>query len=117
MIEAKPAPGFITTGDVKLPSKRVLSLLVLVPVLLYLLVRRGDNGNGGQPAWDNGYLDSVDKDLFRRALALPSEQDALQAKAPPKVAFLFLVRGPIPLEAVWQRFFQVRARRGKSNEN
>ena len=94
-----------------LPAKKLLVILLVAPFLLYLLVRRGDRSGNDQPAWDNGYIDNVDRDLFRRAMALPSEMTSELAEAPPKVAFLFLVRGPIPLEAAWQRFFQVRARR------
>ena len=94
-----------------LPAKKIVVILLVAPFLLYLLVRRGDRSASEQPAWDNGYIDNVDRDLFRRAMVLSSEETADLADAPPKVAFLFLVRGPIPLEAAWQRFFQVRAGR------
>lgn len=54
----------------------------------------GKNGTQEEPG-----LCPEDEDLFVRALATIRD-------GPPKIAFLFLVRGPLPLAALWAKFFE-----------
>ncbi|KAM2016846.1 hypothetical protein TB2_046976 [Malus domestica] len=46
-----------------------------------------------------------DEELFRRASMVPRIQD-LPYKLVPKVAFMFLTKGPLPLSPLWEKFFK-----------
>ncbi|KAM2855170.1 hypothetical protein FF1_025519 [Malus domestica] len=46
-----------------------------------------------------------DEELFSRALMVPRIQD-LPYKLVPKVAFMFLTKGPLPLSPLWEKFFE-----------
>ncbi|GJP43107.1 hypothetical protein CLOM_g2604 [Closterium sp. NIES-68] len=80
---------------------RLAAVLLVLPALAILSVV---DPEVAKPAWDDGVVDGVDADLFRRAMVQVT--DAHLAEPRGKIAFLFLVRGPLPLEEVWQRFFQ-----------
>ncbi|GJP51066.1 hypothetical protein CLOM_g10235 [Closterium sp. NIES-68] len=81
-----------------------LSYLLLASGLVYLGLLLVGGGSEERTEWDTGNIDAVDQDMFRRAMEQPTQTDL--AAVQPKIAFLFLVRGPLPLERVWQRFFQ-----------
>ncbi|THF94345.1 hypothetical protein TEA_019925 [Camellia sinensis var. sinensis] len=46
-----------------------------------------------------------DKELFWRASMMPKKEDYPYSRVP-KVAFMFLTRGPLPLVPLWERFFE-----------
>lgn len=46
-----------------------------------------------------------DEELFWRASLLPSKED-YPFRRVPKVAFMFLTRGPLPMIPLWERFFR-----------
>uniref|UniRef100_A0A3Q7FW56 Uncharacterized protein n=1 Tax=Solanum lycopersicum TaxID=4081 RepID=A0A3Q7FW56_SOLLC len=46
-----------------------------------------------------------DEDLIWRAMMVPSVSD-LPFNRKPKIAFMFLARGSLPLAPLWERFFQ-----------
>ncbi|KAL7257999.1 hypothetical protein ACSBR1_004177 [Camellia fascicularis] len=46
-----------------------------------------------------------DKELFWRASMMPKKEDYPYSRVP-KVAFMFLTRGPLPLVPLWERFFK-----------
>ncbi|KAL0447417.1 UNVERIFIED_CONTAM: hypothetical protein Slati_1869600 [Sesamum latifolium] len=46
-----------------------------------------------------------DKELFGRALSLP-HLEKYPFKRVPKIAFMFLTKGPLPLAPLWERFFK-----------
>lgn len=49
----------------------------------------------------------MDDELFWRASMIPQKEEYPRSyKRVPKVAFLFLTRGPLPLLPLWERFFQ-----------
>ncbi|KAF8405656.1 hypothetical protein HHK36_007732 [Tetracentron sinense] len=54
-----------------------------------------------------GYLthSMTDKELFWRASLVPKKEE-YPYKRVPKVAFMFLTRGPLPLSPLWDRFFR-----------
>ncbi|CAI7821034.1 unnamed protein product [Closterium sp. NIES-53] len=81
---------------------RAAALLLVLPALAILSVV---DPEVAKPAWDDGVVDGVDADLFRRAMV--QIDDARLAEPRGKIAFLFLVRGPLPLQEIWHRFFQV----------
>lgn len=57
-------------------------------------------GSGQNAKEDRGpLLDSEDRELFAQALATKP------AGSTPRIAFLFLARGPLPLARVWAKFF------------
>ncbi|CAI5467887.1 unnamed protein product [Closterium sp. Yama58-4] len=80
---------------------RAAALLLVLPALAILSVV---DPEVAKPAWDDGVVDGVDADLFRRAMV--QIDDARLAEPRGKIAFLFLVRGPLPLQEIWHRFFQ-----------
>ncbi|MCL7046268.1 hypothetical protein MKW94_013449, partial [Papaver nudicaule] len=47
----------------------------------------------------------TDEELFWRASMVP-RKDGYPYERTPKVAFMFLTRGPLPLSPLWERFFQ-----------
>ncbi|RZC63851.1 hypothetical protein C5167_025596 [Papaver somniferum] len=47
----------------------------------------------------------TDEELFWRASMVP-QKGGYPYKRTPKVAFMFLTRGPLPLSPLWERFFQ-----------
>eukprot|EP00271_Cylindrocystis_brebissonii_P004238 TRINITY_DN15877_c0_g2_i1.p1 TRINITY_DN15877_c0_g2~~TRINITY_DN15877_c0_g2_i1.p1 ORF type:complete len:368 (-),score=16.13 TRINITY_DN15877_c0_g2_i1:635-1738(-) len=78
-----------------------LPVLAIVVIVLTGEVER-------QPPWDTGELDQVDKELFKKALAtVPPDVPTGHEK----IAFMFLVRGPVPLESLWERFFEGNEKR------
>ncbi|CAI5528126.1 unnamed protein product, partial [Closterium sp. Naga37s-1] len=79
---------------------RAAALLLVLPALAILSVV---DPEVAKPAWDDGVVDGVDADLFRRAMV--QIDDARLAEPRGKIAFLFLVRGPLPLQEIWHRFF------------
>ncbi|CAI6008560.1 unnamed protein product [Closterium sp. NIES-65] len=114
-----PAPhiGFKAAPRVLLPKprdtvaiNRLAILLMWLPVFAILLVILG-GASERLPVWDTGLLDDVDEQLTRRALAQLQKDDEMAAVGrthvvAPKIAFLFIVRGPLPLAPVWERFFK-----------
>lgn len=112
---------------------RLATLLTWLPLLAIVLVILG-SASERLPVWDTGLLDDVDEGLLHRALlqldreergaagvrvrvGMPGDAEADetergeggQAEAmllQPKIAFLFLVRGPLPLAPIWERFFK-----------
>ncbi|KAK7314574.1 hypothetical protein VNO77_33100 [Canavalia gladiata] len=46
-----------------------------------------------------------DNELFRRALMVPGRNE-FPGKHVPKIAFMFLTKGPIPLTPLWEMFFK-----------
>ncbi|CAI5509351.1 unnamed protein product [Closterium sp. Naga37s-1] len=80
---------------------RAAALLLVLPALAILSVV---DPEVAKPAWDDGVVDGVDADLFRRAMV--QIDDARLAEPRGKIAFLFLVRGPLPMQEIWHRFFQ-----------
>lgn len=46
-----------------------------------------------------------DEELLRRASMVPIVQESAQKQAP-KVAFMFLTNGPLPLSLLWEKFFE-----------
>ena len=88
-------------------SLRNFLLLLLIPIVTIFIVVSSGQGER-QPSWDTGYLDHVDKALFRKALSTDAAPLAFnESLSPPKIAFLFLIRGHMPLEALWVRFLEV----------
>ncbi|CAI5504258.1 unnamed protein product [Closterium sp. Naga37s-1] len=81
-----------------------VSYLLIATGVVYLGLLVVGGGSEARTEWDTGNIDAVDQDMFRRAMEQPTQTDL--AAVQPKIAFLFLVRGPLPLERVWQRFFQ-----------
>lgn len=47
----------------------------------------------------------TDNELFWRASMIPAKKEFPYERVP-KVAFMFLTRGPLPLMPLWERFFQ-----------
>ena len=45
-----------------------------------------------------------DQELFQKALMVP--QTELPDRQVPKVAFMFLTKGPLPLASLWEKFFK-----------
>ncbi|CAI5973423.1 unnamed protein product [Closterium sp. NIES-64] len=119
MPKESPAPhiGFKAAPRVLLPKprdtvaiNRLAILLMWLPVFAILLVILG-GASERLPVWDTGLLDDVDEQLTRRALAQLQKDDEMAAVGrthvvAPKIAFLFIVRGPLPLAPVWERFFK-----------
>ncbi|CAI7883610.1 unnamed protein product, partial [Closterium sp. NIES-54] len=119
MPKESPAPhiGFKAAPRVLLPKprdtvaiNRLAILLMWLPVFAILLVILG-GASERLPVWDSGLLDDVDEQLTRRALAQLDKDDELAAVGrthvvAPKIAFLFIVRGALPLAPVWERFFK-----------
>jgi len=60
-------------------------------------------GGGGGKEEEEALLCPEDKELFARAAATGPA-----SSTPPRVAFLFLVRGPLPLAPLWAKFFEGR---------
>ncbi|CAI5979865.1 unnamed protein product [Closterium sp. NIES-65] len=92
-------PKFVSVSDVI-----NVSYLLIATGVVYLGLLVVGGGSEARTEWDTGNIDAVDQDMFRRAMEQPTQTDL--AAVQPKIAFLFLVRGPLPLERVWQRFFQ-----------
>lgn len=88
--------------DVLWIGRQLYLLLALPLVVVVVIVFCGQSER--QPPWDTGFIDKVDEDLFRKAMTSP--EDAIISQMPPKIAFLFLVRGSLPLIPVWERFFK-----------
>lgn len=80
-----------------------LLLLVILPALVIILVITAGDAER-QPKWDTGFLDDIDNSLIKRALHTPSISNSTYRG---KIALLFLVRGPLPLEELWDRFLKV----------
>lgn len=79
--------------------RHLLLWLSLPLIAIIVVIMTGQTER--QPGWDTGYLDKEDKELFEKAIStVPQLND------PPKIAFMFLLRGHVPLEALWERFFQ-----------
>ncbi|CAI5941089.1 unnamed protein product [Closterium sp. NIES-64] len=93
--------GFLCAGLGTTAMVRAAALLLVLPALAILSVV---DPEVAKPAWDDGVVDGVDADLFRRAMV--QIDDARLAEPRGKIAFLFLVRGPLPLQEIWHRFFQ-----------
>ena len=86
---------------------RNVALYILVPLVTIFIIMSSGKGER-QPSWDTGYLDHVDKALFRKALSADAAPLPVnETVSPPKIAFLFLIRGHVPLEALWVRFLEV----------
>ncbi|KAJ0099574.1 hypothetical protein Patl1_21431 [Pistacia atlantica] len=47
-----------------------------------------------------------DQELFKRALSMASTSQNASYKFVPKVAFMFLTKGPLPLALLWEKFFE-----------
>ena len=117
--------------SLKLKSESLSSLwaLLLAPLpIAALLLILACSQHERIPAWDDGIPDETDISLFRAAAEVQRQYLALQdqwrgqlevAKArnvgdsgqvppQPKIAFLFLTRGPMPLAPVWDKFLKVR---------
>ena len=80
-----------------------VSLLLLLPALAVLLVITAGEAER-QPQWDTGFMDASDRALTTRALATHPPSNSTH---PRKIAFLFLIRGQLPLESLWERFLKV----------
>ena len=86
---------------------RNVALYILIPLVTIFIIMSSGGGER-QPSWDTGYLDHVDKELFRKALSADAAPLPVnESLSPPKIAFLFLIRGHVPLEALWVRFLEV----------
>lgn len=82
---------------------RHLQLWLALPVFIVGWVLITSKHARGHPSWDTGYLDHVDREMFRKALAATPLS---AGRSTPKIAFMFLVRGPLPMEEMWERFFK-----------
>ncbi|KAI4324660.1 hypothetical protein MLD38_030127 [Melastoma candidum] len=56
-------------------------------------------------ARDRAYLEEDDRELFWRAMLVSGRGESLNAGVP-KVAFMFLTKGPLPLGPLWEKFFK-----------
>eukprot|EP00897_Mesotaenium_endlicherianum_P005660 jgi/Mesen1/5121/ME000255S04099 len=81
------------------PKQHLWTTLPLFIIFLYVTQKKPK----ALPMWDTGQLDHVDIELFRKAAEVRPVQGEVRTS---KIAFLFMTRGPMPLEKLWARFFQ-----------
>ncbi|CAM8902273.1 unnamed protein product [Rhodiola kirilowii] len=58
------------------------------------------------PALNKGVLSEGDHELFQRALAVSESVEMSDKVTTPKVAFMFLAKGSLPLAPLWELFFR-----------